>query len=419
MMTREYVTVQDGRAEVLLFLDDPEVVGWLAGLPEEQRVGFAKNALKVGALAFNSAFARGADALFREALERWREQVRASIQDALTQSQQTIVTTLQQQLGQQITPAVNILERTVQGATDRLQEHLNRLEARIDPTRPESWLSAVHEAVEALQEEFDPSREGSYLWQVRNTLSEFFKRDGEATQCINEAVNRSVEGLRDAINQIRQSIDSIAKSLAPTTVGRAFEREAVGTLLRRAVAVTGDALDHVGRGSGAGDWLIRVRFNQAEVGRIVVEAKNSELTRSKVDEALNESMRTRNADIGILIFAELAQNPYGVPFTALTPDGTKIVCVWDEMGSNLNFAYQIARSHLIASYLRQTAAVDRQEILRELQSALQEVERLNEVESSARLARDHSRKAFELAQELRNNLQRRLQRIQQQLQAMA
>lgn len=410
----ESIILNDAFVEVHLFLDDPEAIRWLKGIADNQRLEMVKRVLKVGITALNSALVGSTAMLFRQALDKWRTDVDATVQKALDQSQKAIVETLQQQFGRQIDPAIQLIERAANEASLRIQERLAQMECRIDPTHPNSWLRAIHEMIDTMRNEFDPNRERSYLWQVRNTLSDYFRRDGEATQCINEAVTRAVEGLQRTLDQIRSSVDIIANRLAPITRGLAFEREVVRDLLRRATAVTGDSLDHVGRDQRPGDWLIGVRFNGSEIGAIVVEVKDEKRNRNQVEQDLDRAMQNRNAQIGILLFANLDQNPYDVPFTILD-DSNKMVCVWDEMGSNLNFAYQVARLRLIDRHLRQTAALDRQELLEEIQSALQDVERMRDLQNKAGLVYDRARETFELAREIYNSLRNRLQRIHQQL----
>jgi hypothetical protein len=365
-----------------------------------------------------SALVGSTSLTLQQALERWR----AELERALSESRERITQTITEHFGQQVTqPVRDQIEQATRSAEERIREHIDRLERRIDPSDPTSWFGIVQETVSAIKQEFDPERENSYLWKVRNTLSEFYGRDGEAAQCIRETIRQTIEPFQSMMEQIRGDITRIMERLggiAPER-GRAFEVTAVADLLHRATSVTGDTYDHIGRDGRAGDWLITVYYgsvlNRQQIGRIVVEAKDTGRTRSQVDDDLNRAMTQRNADVGILIFARPDQNPYDLPFAVLDENCSKLVCVWDEQGLNFNFAYQLARLQILENYFRSAAQVDWTSLRRQIHEIINEAERIDEIADKARLAKERAAEAERMSREVKFNLIQRLQALERQI----
>ncbi|MGC9019489.1 MAG: hypothetical protein ACP5LJ_07360 [Candidatus Bipolaricaulaceae bacterium] len=422
MLEREGVEIQDGRVCIQVLIDDPEVVDWFSRVDKEsERVDAAKRALKVGVTALTSALVGSTSQTLQQALERWRVEV----EKALGESREQIVRSVTEHFGQQVAqPVRDQIEQATRFASERIKEHIDRLERRIDPNDPQSWLGFVQGTVDAIKREFDPERENSYLWKVRNTLSEFYGRNGEAAQCIKETIRQALEPIQSTVDKIHMTIEEVRVRLGgtPTERGRAFEREAVGDLLSRAVSVTGDACSHVGRDGRAGDWVIEVRYggiNKQTIGKIVVEAKDTSRSEKQVTNDLDSAIAQRDADVGILIFARQDQNPYDIPFVVLDDNFSRMVCVWDENGLNFNFAYQLARLQIIENHLRSAGQVDWASLRERVRSIVQEVERMDGIANSARLAKERAKEAEELSREVKQNLIRELQALEREISRVA
>lgn len=420
-MLEEKVELLDGAAILQLRIEDSEVVEWLRRLTgdEGERIETVKRALKVGIVAMSSAFISGTSQTIREALERWRSEVESMVTGAIQQSREQIVQRITEQFDRQITTSiVDQIDRITRDTTDRIKTRMDDLEKRIDPNLPDSWLGIVRETVDALKNEFDPSREGSYLWRIRDTLSEFYGRDGEAARCITETIEQTFKPLKDTLEQIRQGMDEIKVRLGGAALqrGLAFERESVKALLERATSVTGDKCEHVGADNRPGDWLINVLHGSVSsrqtIGRIVIEVRDTQQTRTQVLQSLDNAIATRNADVGILLFARPDQNPYGISFSVLDENYSKMVAVWDENGANLNFAYQLARLCILEKHLRSAARVDWTNLRQQVQDIFNEVNRMDELERQTRLAKERAEDAEEICREIRNNLLRRITRLQ-------
>ena len=420
MLSQERVELEDGRVLVQLLIDDPEVVDWVSkvGGSGDERIDAIKRALKVGVTAMTSALVGSTSLTLQQTLERWR----AEVERALSESRERITQTITEHFGQQVAqPVRDQIEQATRNAEERIREHIDRLERRIDPNDPRSWLGIVQETVNAIKQEFDPERENSYLWKVRRTLSEFYGRDGEAAQCIKETIRQTLEPVQSMVEQIRGDILRIMERLGGMTPekGKAFEVSAVAELLHKATSVTGDTCDHVGKDNKPGDWLITVHYgsvlNRQQVGKIVIEAKDTNRNRSQVDDDLNRAMTQRNADVGILIFARPDQNPYELPFAVLDENCSKIVCVWDEQGLNFNFAYQLARLQILENYLRSVAQVDWANLRRQIHEIINEAEQMDDIANKARLAKERAQEAENLSREIKRSLIQRLQALEREI----
>lgn len=418
---RESIFMQNGVVYLQLAVTDDEVREWLRRWEEEQQVEMAKRALKVGVTALGSAFVSTTSELIKQTLERWR----AEVENALSQSRDLIVRTISEKLGQQVTePVQKHIEQAARTASDRIHEHLKNVEQRLDPSNPQSWLHTVQKIVDEVRKEFDAEREGSYLWRVRSTLMEFYNSNGHASRCISDTIKQALTPLNNLLESIKQSVEEIKVRVGgvKTEKGKAFEEESVRQLLERIVATTGDRCEHVGVDNRAGDWLIHVCYggigNRQEVGKIVIEAKDTNRRKTEVEDDLDSALKTRNANAGILLFARPDQNPYNLNFTALDPSCKKMVCVWDEEGLSLNFAYQLARLCLIENHLRAmaTTEIDWESLHRSIQSIRDEVEGMEELVNKARLAKERAEEAEMMGRDLKRRLIQRVQELDSHLQ---
>jgi hypothetical protein len=421
-LEKEFIKFDEKCCLVCIKLEDTEVIEWLKQVDPEERVELTKRALKIGLTALSSAFVGGTTQVIREAIEKWKVEIESSMNETINKSKETILQKISEQFGRQvIEPVVTQIDQVTRGLSEKIRDHLISLEKRIDPNHPESWLKVVNDIVNSLKTEFDPNREGSYLWRIKGTLIEFYGHSGEAYRCISEAVNNTIKQTNEILNEISKTLEEIKIRLGGLSIskGRAFEKESIRDLLYRAISVTGDKCEYTGYDNRPGDWVIEVMYGNSptvrqSIGRVVIEAKDvSSLTKSKVVEIINGAMKERVADAGILLLAHISQNPYNLPFMAITDDFTKLVCVWDENGLNLNFAYQLARLIILEKHLRTSSEFDWSEFKRQLADIMSDIEKLSEIERFCGLSKGHSENAERLCKELKNNLIYKIKKAQE------
>jgi hypothetical protein len=416
MFEYEKVELKNSLVFFQFYVDDPEIIDWVSKISEDIRINAVKKALKIGVTAMTSALVGSTTFTLQQALERWKVEV----ENALSESREKIVQTITNNLSPQvIQPVKEKIEEATRNAGDRIKEYIDNLEKRIDPNNPGSWLNIIQETINVIRQEFDPERENSYLWKVRNTLFSFYEVDGEAAQCIKEVFRQAFEPLRSTIEAIDENIIRIMERLGGIVPqkGLAFESAAVADLLYKATSITGDLCEHVGKDNRPGDWLINVYYgsiaDRQQIGKIVIEAKDTTIeNRKKVDEVLNKAMQQRSADIGILVLARPEQNPYGLSFVVLDDTCSKLVCVWDEQGLNFNFAYQLARLQIIENYLRSTAKLDLGNLRNQIQEIINETNQIDEIIHKASLAKDRAEEAENLSKRVKRNLIQKLKDLE-------
>jgi len=420
---KEFVELHNDAVIMQLKIDDREVVDWVSQMGDpSERTDAVKRALKVGVIAMGSAFVSGTYQTIHEALGRWKDVV----EKALDQSRQQIIEKITEQFGRQVSePLRSQIEQITSNVVNRIKEQVDDLEKRVNPNHPDSWLKLVHDTIDTLKEEFDPRREGSYLWLVRDTLAKFYGRDGDAVKCITDAVNQVLKPVQEELRRISESISGIEVRLGAPKKGLGFEHESIGRLLGRICSVTGDKYEHVGYRVGSvgkersGDWLIHVCYggvnNRQVIGKIVIEAKDTKLGESQIQDDIKKAIQNRKADVGILIFARPDQNPYHVPFTVLDDNYTRMVCVWDDEGLSLSFAYQLARLHILENHLRATAEIDWANLRRQVQDIISEVNRMDELEKEARSAKEQAAKVENMSYEIKRKLLSKLQSLEREI----
>ncbi|MER3417029.1 MAG: hypothetical protein C4297_12560 [Gemmataceae bacterium] len=415
MHPEEQVDIQDHTVQVKIVVADHEIADWFRRLEDgAERVDAAKRALRVGILAINTAFIGGTSELLKQSLQRWQ----ADLHTAVLESRQKIVDAIAGCFGKEVAdPVKQGIERASRDAAQRIHDRISDMERRIDPNDSTSWTGVIKKLVADIQSEFDPQRQGSYLWRVRDTLSQFYGQEGQAAVCINGAVKAAIEPVHQVANEIRKYVEEIAVRLGGTRTqaGLAFEKQSVGDLLQRAVAVTGDACEHVGADNLPGDWLITVRSPQhtsQPLGSIVIEVKDAKFTSKKeILRELQTVRERRRADAAILVFANQEQNPLKLSLSILDHEHTHMVCVWDENGLALNFAYQLGRLAIFEKNRQSAARMDVSSLRQRITELINELNEMDEIERLAELAARNAGKVKSESAKLRDKLDKRLNEL--------
>jgi hypothetical protein len=151
-------------------------------------------------------------------------------------------------------------------------------------------------------------REALEKWkaEVQTALAQSKK---EITDTLNQHFTQEVDGRVSKLDQIEQLLHTISGRLGgiPIEKGKAFEKGAVLDLVQRAALVTGDRVEHVGQDNRPGDFIVEVLYGQLSdrrpIGTIIIEAKDTKRSEKQLADDLENAIRHRNADAGILIFA--------------------------------------------------------------------------------------------------------------------
>jgi hypothetical protein len=167
-----------------------------------------------------------------------------------------------------------------------------------------------------------------------------------------ETVKLELQGLRDE----KRRIDELAEAEeAGTRKGRTYE-ESVYEALDAIANSQGDTAEPVGDVKEAtgktGDVVVGIEgCSGPPVGRIVFEAKNSQLTRPKALRELDDALAERNADFAVLVVPGEEKIP--ARMTALREyNGDKLIVIHDPDGGSslaLEVAYALARARVLTA----------------------------------------------------------------------
>lgn len=422
---REGIYLEDSSIILNLKIDDQEIITFLLSIEDEnERIITAKRAFKLGIMSINNALFNGTSQFIKEALKNWQSETMKVISEILSNNKEIILketsNCVEESISKNITQQIENITRS---ASDRIREKLEDVQRRIDPTNPEGWLRIINESIENVRKEFNPDLEGSYLYKVKNVLMEFYGLEGPAYRCIYESFDKAgralIEPIKDTLDKVHDHVSRIGERLQIGHLqrGLAFEREILGNLLENIVVITGDEIEHVGSSNRPGDWVIRVYYGgisgRVNIGSIVIEVKDAERNKEEVRKDLEKAIKEREAEVGILVFARLEQNPYRLSFNVIEKDYSKMVCVWDEEGLNLNFAYQLARLVLIEKYLRREKSIDWNKFDKQIDEIIKEINEMDSAIDTAKKAKENADKTERSLRELKENLLSKVIRLRE------
>jgi hypothetical protein len=206
-----------------------------------------------------------------------------------------------------------------------------------------------------LDHRFDPAREGSFIYELRNYLTDQF-----TTQI---AKLRQDLGLQAAV---------AAERAKGSQKGIDFQ-DHVFTLVNRLAAPHGDRVEDTSMikgalGVGVGDAVVSLdpEFAGGLDRRIVLEAKNGSVTRSgktSILSELDEAMRNRDAHFAIAAVEHSFADAFA-PLRYVAPDKVLVAVDAEETDSlPLQVAYQLARAFVVARAVRREAELDVEAIL--------------------------------------------------------
>ncbi|MBA2343298.1 MAG: hypothetical protein H0V85_07570 [Thermoleophilaceae bacterium] len=208
-------------------------------------------------------------------------------------------------------------------------------------------------------------------------LKQFSSADGENP--LADFKQQSVAAIRDAAKRQQESLDRVGERMAGlevkveglqkenekleeleeerergTAKGRSYE-ELVTEVVEQIAADQGDDAEGVGDQKGPagkrGDVLSAIEGCRGPaLGRIVLEAKNSKLTRPKAIAELDEALEQRDAQYALLVVPDEDKAPAKTETLREFGGGNKMVVVYDPEEDNrlaLELAYKLARARVL------------------------------------------------------------------------
>jgi len=340
------VYVRNGRLQIeQLTLDDETVVRLAAERDDPLR--FVTEAIEIGARVLdreltgvNAEFvraefektARELDASFVEQARRVAERLDAKVDEVFGPEHGHVTKVLERHFGDESSVAVQHQVRALLGeATVQLRDDLRRQFSAEGDANPLAGFQTAHLA--ATKHMAD---------QQASTL---------------RAMVEKLESMKLEIAELRSEKSKLAEIAAVaakgTAKGRSYE-EAVALAIDAIAAAQGDDCEAVGdvRGEGGrkGDVVVAIDACSGPArGRIVFEAKNSQLSRNRALAELDEALETRGADFAIFVVPSEDRLPARTrPLREF--NGDKMFVVYDaeeDARLALEVAYALARARVL------------------------------------------------------------------------
>ena len=304
-----------------LVIEDPDFYSYLKDLKEEQREPFVRKSIEIGYEALKRA---GAAA---------------------------VIDLIEKEFTKFLGDAKLRFESTHQDFRERLEKK-------------------VTEIFESMDKSFDPDKKTSYIFRFKTEIDEYFKKGGT----VETLLDTNKEGtllynLRESIlKAVRDLGEKIAREEAKEEIveitplkGYAFEEVCEETL--RAIAKNySDEIEKVTNKEGAitgskkGDFISKL-YERPDLS-IAIEAKHEGYTTEPtVLRTLEEAIKNRNANYGILVTADRKAFPQRMGFFNPYPEN-KLACAFsfdsyeNGRGEILEIAYKFARFNLMTQEAR-------------------------------------------------------------------
>jgi hypothetical protein len=329
-------------------------------------------------------------------------------------------------------------EKTARELDASFVERARRVADRLDEKVDEVFGPAHGHVTKALARHFGDESSVAVQHQVRALLGEAavqlrddlrrqFSADGDANPLAGfqhahlaatrqmadqqagtlRAMAEKLEAMKLEIAELRsekqRQVEIAAVAEKGTAKGRTYE-EAVAVAIDAIAAVQGDDCEAVGdvRGEGGrkGDVVVAIDACAGPArGRIVFEAKNSQLSRNRALAELDEALETRGADYAIFVVPSEDKLPARTrPLREF--NGDKMFVVYDaeeDARLALEVAYALARARVLMSR-GEDASVDPAAIRAEVERALgamEDVRRIKAQLTNASGGIDEARKIVE------------------------
>ncbi len=274
--------------------------------------------------------------------------------------------------------STNLNERAADALDQVLRQNFADQDGRL-PRTLERFLGDRGQLNRLIVDLFDETKRDSAIGRIRTLLGSYF--DGDASRLaqlldptrlgsplhqFRTEVTQAFEKLNDRLTAIEAASAARAGERAKSSAKGADFEDLLEQLLNDTVAATGDVVDRTADATGdvirsrKGDFLLTID-PQACGGadlRVVIEAKDRQLSWRQIRDELSEAKRNRGAAVALGIFtpahAPAAVAPFDVRFG-------HIFCVIDPSDPDpavLNAALRLCRLHALAALAERTVEID-------------------------------------------------------------
>ena len=345
------------------------------------------------------------------------EKIEASINQAKTSISDT-AKTLEEAVKKQVKDLAaddGVLIKGIQSIIDTYQEEVEELASGEDSELRKAMLKLLKDAKEEISKD------------VKNTVDSQRKAIGELLDPANatsplRSLAEKMQGVVDSIEEIkRESATEVAVAEAlETGITGGLDYESVAVNATQQVAsLAGDDCEHTGGFTGRvprskmGDGVVDLKVGGKVYGRIVVEAKNSKLTKKEWEAEVKGSKENRGAS-GFIGFCK---HPNDMPNNSkiLILDPQTIVIQFNPEFEDLTFlalVYQIVKMNTLNN-AGKLDGLDIAEVNINLQEAIRELGDFDELKKTASSIENGAIKVKKQADSIRKGVQDRINKVQQ------
>jgi hypothetical protein len=345
------------------------------------------------------------------------EKIEASINQAKTSISET-AKTLEEAVKKQVKDLAaddGVLIKGIQSIIDTYQEEVEELASGEDSELRKAMLKLLKDAKEEISKD------------VKNTVDAQRKAIGELLDPANatsplRSLAEKMQGVVDSIEEIkRESATEVAVAEAlETGITGGLDYESVAVNATQQVAsLAGDDCEHTGGFTGRvprskmGDGVVDLKVGGKVYGRIVVEAKNSKLTKKDWEAEAKGSKENRGAS-GFIGFCK---HPNDMPNNSkiLILDPQTIVIQFNPEFEDLTFlalVYQIVKMNTLNN-AGKLDGLDIAEVNINLQEAIRELGDFDELKKTASSIENGAIKVKKQADSIRKGVQDRINKVQQ------
>jgi hypothetical protein len=349
-----------------LSLTDPGLAAFVNERPADDRALLVERALRIGLTALQDAGVSVNVDVVRREFESLLAQTQATNERAAR--------ALEESLRQNFADGDGRLPRTLEkflGDKGALRAYVNEL---FDPAKRDSAIGRMQELLgryfdgdaSRLALLLDPTRLNSPLHQFRVEINDGFARLNDRLTAIEAAANARAS--------------ERAKGSAKGGDFEALLQDLLGAIARGA----GDLLDRTADEAGSvirskkGDFVLTVdpRLTRGADLRLVIEAKDREMSMRAIREELREARENRGAAVGIAVFTP-AHAPTGIdPFTVLGDDVYCVIDPEDPQPAVLEAAVRLARLLALATLQEREVEIDARAIALALRGIREQMEQI-------------------------------------------
>lgn len=307
-----------------------------------------------------------------------------------------------------------VLIKGIQSIIDSYQEEVEELASGEDSELRKAMLKLLRDAKDDIAKD------------VRNTVDAQRKAIGELLDPANPTsplrpLAEKVQGVANSIEELRRESEkelAVAEVLEVGVTG-GLDYEDVAVNATQAVAsLAGDDCEHTGGFTGRvprskmGDGVVDLKVGGKVYGRIVIEAKNSKLTKKDWEAEAKGSKENR----GATGFIGFCKHPQDMPNNSklMIMDPQSIVIQFNPEHEDLTFlalVYQIVKMNTLNN-AGKLDGLDIAEVNINLQEAIRELGEFDELKKTASTIENGAIKLKKQADSIRKNVETRIQNVQ-------